>query len=214
MYLKSIEISNYRKFYSGIKVNKLDFLMLENDNNKFEFVKAESEYNAVDRTTLLVGQNNTGKTSLSEILLSISEKSSLEYGDINFDYFNEVYENIKLKKEEKTEILDSDLPIIGAILNIALDDERDDYVHILTSFIDIKKDASQTIKIKILWEVEDKAEILEQIKSRDITNKLNFTDIFINSKFTINFYNAVNSKVKLKSDDKLINVKIITANNL
>ncbi|WP_265557215.1 AAA family ATPase, partial [Serratia grimesii] len=58
MYLKSIEINNFRKF--GSKDNLIGFVKANSGDNKKSPVASS--------TTLIVGKNNAGKTTITKAL--------------------------------------------------------------------------------------------------------------------------------------------------
>lgn len=63
MYLKSIIIENFRKF--------------RNSGNKIEFINAEDYKKGVEiasKTTLIIGKNNSGKTTVIEALRKILKR--------------------------------------------------------------------------------------------------------------------------------------------
>ncbi len=69
MYLKSLKIENFRKF--GEENNLIEFVSQK--NNLFS-----DEINIAKATTLVVGKNNAGKTTITEALEKLLEKKVLE----------------------------------------------------------------------------------------------------------------------------------------
>ena len=86
MYLKSLKIKNFRKF--------------GNENNLVEFVSqkealSSEEINVAKATTLIVGKNNSGKTTITEALVKLIEKKLFNENDYNFVYINNLLEQYK-----------------------------------------------------------------------------------------------------------------------
>lgn len=86
MYLKAIEVFNFRKFYHSGDVKKDILDDIYNNGVKFSFVSIEKDDRLSSKTTMVVGQNNTGKTTLSYLLNIISKNLKLNHYDINNIY--------------------------------------------------------------------------------------------------------------------------------
>ena len=87
MYLKSVKIENFRKFGS--------------ENNIVSFA-SDSQMNGESKSlnsTLIVGQNNAGKTSVIKALEKAS-KESFSYTDFNYYYLKDLLENAIQNKEK------------------------------------------------------------------------------------------------------------------
>ena len=99
-----------------------------------------------ETSTLIVGRNNTGKTSLTEIFRSLfGTKNSLRFEDFNIAVlpkFKEAYELYLLKAEESE--IRKKLPVIELKMKINYKDNKDSY-GILSSFIlDLDPDQFET----------------------------------------------------------------------
>lgn len=97
MFLKSMEINNYRKF--GTDKNRLVFA------NKPKVVEGMAttltdKMRIAENTTLIVGKNNTGKTTAINLLARLSESVSgtsktFKMNDFNLGYLQGIYEKYK-----------------------------------------------------------------------------------------------------------------------
>ena len=87
MYLKSLKITNFRKFGDENNVIKL---VSQKDG------LTSDDINVAKATTLVVGKNNSGKTTITEALEKLTENKSFTSNDCNFLYLNELLKNINL----------------------------------------------------------------------------------------------------------------------
>lgn len=79
MYLKSLRISNFRKF--GTNNNVIEFV----DAQGYEKYKCSEKFNIATTTTLIVGKNNVGKTTVIEVLDKlINRERAFKATDFNF----------------------------------------------------------------------------------------------------------------------------------
>ncbi|WP_158130065.1 ATP-dependent nuclease [Vibrio fluvialis] len=83
MYLKSLEIVNFRKFKTV--------------GNNITFVaptkKTDDESMISSSTTLIVGKNNSGKTTVTKALaMAVSDQEKICGHDFNYSYINELFE--------------------------------------------------------------------------------------------------------------------------
>ncbi len=78
MYIKSLKIVNFRKF--GDKKNVLELVKPKSslENNKSE------NTNVAKATTLIVGKNNSGKTTIAVALNKIIKNENFKSTDFNF----------------------------------------------------------------------------------------------------------------------------------
>ena len=85
MYLKSLEIKNFRKF--GDKNNIVEFI-----NSKD--TPEGTEINVAKNTTLIIGKNNSGKTTIIEALDTLVN-GKFTGSDFNFFYLKKLFESYK-----------------------------------------------------------------------------------------------------------------------
>ena len=80
MYLKSLKIKNFRKF--GNKNNIVEFV------DSKESLATASDVNVAKATSLVVGKNNAGKTTIITALDKIVNNQKFNANDFNFIYLN------------------------------------------------------------------------------------------------------------------------------
>lgn len=144
MYLKSIKINNFRKF--GSKDNLIGFVKANSGGN--------NEAPVASSTTLIVGKNNAGKTTITKALEFIVDEGDKLVGSyFNFDYLNGL-----LNKYIEGDY--SETPELSFILEVILDNRDQDLATNFGEFItisdseDVKK--KQSAIVKIFYEVKDK----------------------------------------------------------
>lgn len=86
MHLKSLKISNFRKF--GSSNNIVDFVA-----SKDNALQQENINTIAASTTLIVGKNNAGKTSITKALKKIINENDAIGNDFNFRYLNSLLDS-------------------------------------------------------------------------------------------------------------------------
>lgn len=211
MYLKSIEINNFRKF--GSKDNLIGFVKANSGDNKISPVASS--------TTLIVGKNNAGKTTITKALEFIVDEGDRLIGSyFNFDYLNSLLSKYIGGDYKET-------PELSFILDVILDNGDEDLATNFGSFItinDSKDDKKpQSAKVKIIYEVKDK-DLFEtsikngidflSLKKRDKVSKFKFlVDVISDTQFrrVVKGLNGRGEKnIRLKD---IIDLKVISASN-
>lgn len=217
MYLKRLEITNFRKF--GTKYNNIEFVDA-NDHLQKE------EINISSATTLIIGKNNSGKTTISIALDKLLGNSKFHANDFNFKYLDRL-----LKTYLKKHFVLS--PYLEFIIDIGFEINSHDLITNLAPFIKIeniinpeKEEKYLTIKIRynlieveqfkqnvreIIAEEKTKRGCAQILTSADIFSK--FIELINSSEFKTSYFdnknNPVNTKFNLKD---LINLELISAN--
>lgn len=76
MYLKSLEITNFRKF--GTKNNKIEFVQSDYKKTLSESSDQLNPQSFVARaTTLIIGKNNSGKTTVTKALKLVIDNEKI-----------------------------------------------------------------------------------------------------------------------------------------
>jgi len=209
MYLKSLKIENFRKF--GEENNLIEFVSQKNS-------LSSDEINIAKATTLVVGKNNAGKTTITEVLEKLLEKKSFGENDYNFSYLNNLLQQYKQDNFEY-------LPKFEFELEVGLE-ESDTTHNLITNIVPFmniesteKKDFKIVIKYLIVEETEFKEEINKVIaKYGNGDNYVLFQkylECIANTKKKIQYYNEnddlVQDKFKLSN---LIDIKPIQANKI
>lgn len=114
MYLKSLGIENYRKFRNSENILEVAY---ENDT--------ETNPNVAKNTTLIVGRNNSGKTTVIELLEKLAKAypgtNPFNVQDFNLNYLQELY--VKYLDEDMltNEDEDIELPHMEFSLTVGVD---------------------------------------------------------------------------------------------
>ncbi|MFP6847557.1 MAG: AAA family ATPase [Pseudomonas sp.] len=187
MYLESLTIKNYRKFRSTdntVCFVKPKIINMSTEGNQPESVIAPS-------TTLIIGKNNSGKTTVVNALKMLCQNEQPSASDFNLSYLNELFNQYKqdFEKNQKTKFENLETPNLEFTLKIKVDFNDEDLITHLAPFMSISEKSngepvSVCIKVKVVLTEESafKAkikEILEAIDSEN--NKLDGTQQF--SKF-------------------------------
>ena len=137
MYLKSLTINNFRKF--------------ETSNNKVEFVDAnylittKDEMNIAPTTTLIVGKNNSGKTTIIHALEKLINEKNFKANDFNFNYIKTFLTKTKTKS----------VPYLEFTLNAAIESDSKDLVTNLVPFMTISNSDNSNLEIIIKYELAE-----------------------------------------------------------
>ena len=154
MNLKKFKLTNFRKF--------------KNNNNEVNFVLtnnfSDEGVNIAPVTTLIIGQNNGGKTTIIEALKRVINGIALKAEDFNFDYLNEFLTNYKEyitngDKEKKISV-----PVIEFELTIEISTESDDLLTNIIPMLTIGDLDCNDLNIKIKWEVKDEEIFFQKVK--------------------------------------------------
>lgn len=176
MYLKSLTITNYRKFGNDPDNNTIHFVAkgtheLNNPNKTEGDSSADIEKNnsIASATTLIVGKNNSGKTTITKALEKlISDSTDLGGNDFNFQYLNNFLR--QYTNPNKTSAIE--LPYLKFDLTVCINGSMDATVTNLKPFMDISTvlfaDTSDLIEIKI----GIKYSVKEEEVFRDALDKL------------------------------------------
>lgn len=209
MYLKSLQIKNFRKF--GTENNVIEFV----DAQGYETYKNSKKFNIAMTTTLIVGKNNVGKTSIIEVLDKLTNRENpFKATDFNFIYLKELLSSYSIERKEKIE-----LPYMEFMVGIGIDKGTTDLVTNLIPLMSLEDVGKGKLDIKIRYEVEEAEELrdaicnlLEKKYSVDLLfNK--FLELLDKTSYRVNYYNKNSQQVEFKLRD-LIELRPIKANNI
>lgn len=218
MYLKSLQIENYRKF--GKDNNKIDFVTPYQKS----LVESTSVSNA---TTLVVGKNNAGKTTITAALKQVVNDENISGNKFNYNYLRELLKSYRAKGTNLDKV---NTPYISFSLVIGLDADPELFsINNLIDFIDVddleKEEREKCLTVKVRYEVKEQQEyytLLKEIftnwESKGITNEEDIYRDFLNLitnkvNFVKKFYDINHNEVpdtKFKVSD-LIDIKVINA---
>lgn len=209
MYLKSVQINNFRKF--GTENNVVEFV----DSQGYEAYKNSKEFNIANTTTLIVGKNNVGKTSIIEVLDKLIDKDkNFKAADFNFLYLKRLLSSYSLEKKE--EIV---LPYMEFIVGIGIDRGTTDLITNLIPFMLLEDVGRKKLDIRIKYEAEEteklQDEICKLLEKKYSKNLLfnKFLELLDKTSYKINYYNKNEEQVNFKLRD-LIEMHPIKANNV
>ena len=209
MYLKSLRISNFRKF--GTNNNVIEFV----DAQGYEKYKCSEKFNIATTTTLIVGKNNVGKTTVIEVLDKlINRERAFKATDFNFIYLRELLSTYSLEVGELDKVK---LPCMEFIVEIGLDKGNDDLITNIIPFMLLEDVEKGKLDIKIRYEVREAEELRKEIENlfaqqypRDLLfNK--FLELLDKTPYVVNYYNKNDQQVDFTLKD-LIELRPIKAN--
>ncbi|WP_077369224.1 ATP-dependent nuclease [Anaerosalibacter sp. Marseille-P3206] len=210
MYLKSIEITNFRKF--GQKNNKVEFV----DAKSYREQREGKEINVAPTTTLIVGKNNSGKTTIINALNKLINDNCFKANDFNFLYLKDLF-NQYGRFVEKIET-----PYLQFIICIGIEENSTDLVTNLVPFMVLDDVKKSEVEILARFELEneeifnrDVKQLLEKYKSYPERIKFDrFLQLIDDSRFKLNYYNSNGDIVNRFNINNLIELKSIKANNI
>lgn len=234
MYLESLTIKNYRKFRSTnntVCFVKPEVIDMSTGEEQVKSVIAPS-------TTLIIGKNNSGKTTVVNALKMLCHNEQPSASDFNLSYLNELFGLYKqfFETDKTSGVERLDTPNLEFTLSIKVDFNDEDLMTHLAPFIAISEKSNEEpisvciiVKIALVEESAFKEEVSNIFKATDPEgNKLEDKQCFekfyaLLSKETSNIQ-AEGSLYKFEFVDflgnptekfalkKLINIKEIKAN--
>ena len=108
-----------------------------------------------DKTTVIVGRNNSGKTSLTEIFRRFSKREKFKLEDFSLASFPCFSKALKVKLKNKNDsLIRRLLPSIDMTMLINYSDNKDDYGVLSNFIIDLDEKVTKT-QIKISYRLQD-----------------------------------------------------------
>ena len=200
MYLKSLEIKNFRKF--GDKNNVVEFINSQD-------ISENNEINIAQNTTLIIGKNNSGKTTIIEALEALVNDNFLG-SDFNFFYLKKLFEGYKNENQN------NQFPEIEFRLIINLEKNENDDITNLVPLMTLEDLDDTEIELKIKIVLKESQEFLG-IMNKEISEPENFLKIIEQMNkigYETRFYRNDDIEIENFKLDKLINVVSIKANNV
>ncbi len=212
MHLKSLKITNFRKF--GKKNNVVEFVGAK------DISPVPEKINISRSTTLIVGKNNSGKTTVTESLNKLLNEKKFQANDFNFMYLNSLLKGYLKGSFEQFPSLEFEVQIgidfnsncdlvtnIAPFMNIenvtADDNERD-------CQIILKYEIKETTKF-----VEEAKLLIQKYKDKPILFR-KFLEIINSTEFKLNCYDSKGiliGKSKFNLND-LLEIRIIKSNRV
>lgn len=178
MYLKRLSLKNYRKY--GEEVQSINFAHSkwpEMSGDEKESVKKNITEEYISKSSsLIVGKNNSGKSTIVKLLNTLQPTKSgsrnvFKYTDFNLKILSDWYqENVDSKSEEEIKSIDK-FPCMEFQLVLGIDDDNDlisSFEDILilsgieTNGIHVSEDIAE-VTIDIKYEIADVQSFLEEL---------------------------------------------------
>ncbi|MBB1068698.1 AAA family ATPase [Limosilactobacillus sp. RRLNB_1_1] len=236
MYLKSLSIKNYRKFREPCVVEFAHGEWTgENPDIDSDKLKGITEEYISQSTSLIVGKNNAGKSTVFNLLRELQNTKSgkrdvFKCTDFNIPELHEWYKKYIEKNEQQNEPIQN-FPKMEFKLTLGIDDIND-YISNLAGIIEVgelvNKNKNMEIMITALYEVADQ-EAFEQaintLRKKYIENQENrtfneiyyreFLSLFCGDYYQLNYYSGNgNTLAEDFSLSQLLKVKTIEANTV
>jgi putative ATP-dependent endonuclease of OLD family len=158
MYLKELKIINFRKFD---KTGSSIYFVKNNPITNNE--KSEESPSIAHSTTLIIGKNNSGKTTISSCLNKILSESRLSGNDFNYSHISDVL----LSYKENQDLSPPLNPYMKFTLRISLSEESEsECLYNFKHILDIKSIASGKLdfEISINYKIKDEQFFSDQIR--------------------------------------------------
>jgi predicted ATP-dependent endonuclease of OLD family len=214
MFLKRLKINNFRKFRTTDNV--IEFVDAESYRNHLNGVNV----NIAPITTLLVGKNNSGKTTIVTSLIKLIKDHKFTASDFNFSYLKG-----KLLEYQK-DCSDSDFelnpPILEFKLTIGIEDNSKDIITNLVPFMTLKDVNNSELEIIVKFEPKE-VQLFKQgvidLLDKGITDFgirfKKFTEIINgHADYSVKYYSGGGTVVNQFKISDLVEIKAIKANNI
>lgn len=148
MHLESLTIKNYRKFRSTD--NTICFVKPEAINISSESKQLKSVVSP--STTLIIGKNNTGKTTVVNALKMLCQSDQPAASDFNLSYLNELFDQYEkhFESDESASFNSLEAPNLEFTLRIEVDFSDEDLMTYLAPFMPISEEGNgEPIRVQI-----------------------------------------------------------------
>lgn len=210
MYLKSLKISNFRKF--GDKNNIVEFVGSKNLSLKSENI------NIAPSTTLIVGKNNSGKTTVTEALKRLLGNKQFQANDFNYIYLSKLLDEYRSDKFEH-------FPSLEFEVTIRIDLNSDcDRVTNIAPFMSIESvqaaGKESDFRVVLKYELKEATSFKKSVQALLCNHKdesalfRKFLDLIKSTDFNLNYFDSEGVSIgenKFKIND-LLEIKVINAN--
>jgi len=234
VHLESLTIKNYRKF--RVTDNTVCFVKPEIVDMSVEEGQPESVISP--STTLIIGKNNAGKTTVVNALKMLCNNEQPSASDFNLSYLNELFNQYKqdFEADQATKFEPLDTPNLEFSLRVKVDFNDEDLMTHLAPFIPISEEGNgEPVSVHIVVKValaeesafkEEASKILKATDSegQDLESNQKFEKFYAllskessviqteGNLYQIAFMDLLGDVTEKFSLKKLINIKEIKAN--
>ena len=203
MYLKSVQMTNFRKF--GTESNTVEFVDAESYQTQ---LKDEGKINVAPTTTLIVGKNNSGKSTVIQALIKLIKSNKFISSDFNFKYLKELSSSYATDKDNT--------PSIEFKIVIGIDKNNKDLITNLIPFFTLDNVEKGELVIFAKYEVVDKVLFEDHmttsvLSAEENTRLKKMLQLIDNEEFSLNYYNCNMEKVDGFKLGSLIEITPIAA---
>lgn len=164
-------MKNFRKYRE--ENNIVMFVNSEGVRGKkaTEESKDKPQIDVASATTLIVGKNNAGKTSIIHALMKIiknNETEGIQVSDFNFHYLKECFDKYQISYKETQETgaeMVIEPPFMEFVVTIAFEKDSDDLLTNLIPFMLLKDIDEDKLDIVLRYEVTEKGEFYDIMKT-------------------------------------------------
>ncbi|MDM8533919.1 AAA family ATPase [Clostridiaceae bacterium HSG29] len=211
MYLKSIKLENFRKF--GQENNVIRFV----DSRGFRENEAgNTDVNIAKTTTLMVGKNNVGKTTVVKALENLLGKGNgFCCTDINLNYLKRLFERY-INSLESDNIMHA-IPVLKFEIVVGLENNSTDIISNLAPFMTIADAEKSELIIRVKYELENIEEFIGKIEESviDTPNTYGkYLKLLEHTPFNVRYYSVADDPIKNFQLNQLIDLRSIKANNI
>lgn len=210
MYLKSFSLNNFRKFSEYD--NFVDFADAKD-------YKEEEQVNIAPKVTLIVGKNNSGKSTIIEALKRLVSNTGFEASDFNLNYLKRLFDLYTMEYLESDKA--KEVPTISFTLKIVIDNSETDLLTNIIPFMTIGDTNDSEVDIIVKWQPKDSEVFLSQMKdfvqniaSYKSQKFIRFLQLINESDFSLSYFDINDEKRDGFSLRKLIELESIAANNI
>ena len=199
-------MTNFRKF--GTESNTVEFVDAESYQTQ---LKDEGKINVAPTTTLIVGKNNSGKSTVIQALIKLIKSNKFISSDFNFKYLKELLSSYATDKDNT--------PFIEFKIVIGIDKNNKDLITNLIPFFTLDNVEKGELVIFAKYEVVDKVlfenHMTTSVLSAEENTRLEkMLQLIDNEEFSLNYYNCNMEKVDGFKLGSLIEITPIAANNI
>lgn len=226
MHLEKFTIENFRKFR-------------EHDNTVHFVNSTAIKPSGADEdvplmapsSTLIIGKNNAGKTTIAHALNFICSKSQPKASDFNIEYLRDLIAEYKAALENGASFDDLPTPCLKFVIEVKVNlaNHEGDLVNNLYQFVPISSDSSDLVEIIVKYQVKEAQAFKDSIHAilnnrnaevdeKKLISVIQFEKFFelLNNEdsnvFNIVYLNSSNKEVKDPALKRLFNLKLIKAN--